>query len=800
MPGNETKNFDFVMEFAEQAIQDIIGVLFDAGGLLDDIIANTINHLPGVEVPPGAFTLGLSFDRPADIAGFPAGAENPIDLRIGLGPSGSLGSMRVVVGLDVNRTAETDHDVVQINFKDKLYYAGASIGPVGGQWSVLENWLRDHLAERKLFSVEVDRAATDPKKIKRADVAVIDDTSAQDRDALAWCLTFGGGSPGPAAAFTRSFIPDGGTGAVAIFFGWLCRMITPIIIDKLKIPADAFTNCKLTRSVTIKDGDGDDVKLTKLELSLKDGFIQVDAAVEKSGFCYTAKGKVSARIRIEINDGQLIVQSEIDDPDIDVDVPWYCYLAAAIIGLLTGGLFGVVWAVVGAVIGPLIMYIVQEVIEGQVQDLASGVTDAINAVSPDVQVKAVGINLIFQRVFIDDITIGCRVQVIDNSPVRVAGSAVLRPGQSLDLDTGSVRDGDEPPADLKWTGAGPGRKLETVCISEMARTGSRSLNDLSRFRLYNCPYQNPLAISVGDLEEEVDLIIIRYSRPTLNVYAVRTNEGRYAAVQAVEVSDSYIRLAFKTFEKRLPVLQILGDFPCEQVVAPPKGLEVLYEAVRPPKTVEERLGVLSQAVLSRATADLGPEGMPLSLAAGRRLEGLEAQLPAALLAPRTLSAAGSPPAHLARMPMEVLAPAAMRVGRWTGRYTVPRKPRGRFEALGDGLQLPASYRWYLNGTYLDAESGSVNAGMVKISYQVAENVLILELDRPQELRLELRVAAVDARGFAVEKIRCVRYSPACRGRVRFIPDWDRYRSAYMANFGIVEEAAVTPFRPLAARE
>ena len=83
---------------------------------------------------------------------------------------------------------------------------------------------------------------------------------------------------------------------------------------------------------------------------------------------------------------------------------------------------------------------------------------------------------------------------------------------------------------------------------------------------------------------------------------------------------------------------------------------------------------------------------------------------------------------------------------------------------------------------------------------MAENVLILKLDRPQEMRFELKVAAVDAKAVEVEKLRCVRFTPACPVRVRFIPGWDRYRSAYMANFGIVEEAAVRPFRPLAARE
>jgi hypothetical protein len=164
----------------------------------------------------------------------------------------------------------------------------------------------------------VNRSTTDPKSIKRADAVIIDDTSPTDRDALAWCLTFGGASPGQLEDFTQSFVPDGGRGAIAIFFDWLCRIIPPLIISSLDLEAGSFQNCKLNKSQTIKDCDGDDVKLTKLELSLKDGFIEIKATVEKDGTCYTAKGSVTARLRMEIVDGRLVVESEVDDPDIGV--------------------------------------------------------------------------------------------------------------------------------------------------------------------------------------------------------------------------------------------------------------------------------------------------------------------------------------------------------------------------------------------------------------------------------------------------------------------------------------------------
>ena len=78
-------------------------------------------------------------------------------------------------------------------------------------------------------------------------------------------------------------------------------------------------------------------------------------------------------------------------------------------------------------------------------------------------------------------------------------------------------------------------------------------------------------------------------------------------------------------------------------------------------------------------------------------------------------------------------------------------------------------------------------------------MLILRLVRVQEARFELKTAAVDAKAVAVEKARCVRSAPACPGRGRFVSGGDAYRSACMANVGVVQEAAVEPFRPTPAR-
>ena len=82
-------------------------------------------------------------------------------------------------------------------------------------------------------------------------------------------------------------------------------------------------------------------------------FIDVQVKVSKSGFCYDATGTVGARIKIKVTGGNLIVQAQVDPPNIDVDIPWYCWIAGAVIGALLGGvLFGVIGGIVGGASPP----------------------------------------------------------------------------------------------------------------------------------------------------------------------------------------------------------------------------------------------------------------------------------------------------------------------------------------------------------------------------------------------------------------------------------------------------------------
>ena len=242
----------------------------------------------------------------------------------------------------------------------------------------------------------------------------------------------------------------------------------------------AFTNCNLTRTVTIDEEE--DVDLTELSIEPRDGFIRVSATVRKSGFCYEASGTVAALIRMEIRDGRLIVDSEVEDPDVDIDIPWYCALAAAVVGVIIGGLlFGLIGAIVGGILLPIILWLTTEGVEGIIERAAQEIADAINDLSPSVDVPAVGIELIFSDVFIDDVTIAGRLLISDNAPIRAEGTVVLPNGSCLDLDSGRVGTPDRlPSVDLSWQGSGFGRELRAVCGARLARTDIARFDEVTR--------------------------------------------------------------------------------------------------------------------------------------------------------------------------------------------------------------------------------------------------------------------------------------------------------------------------------
>ena len=97
------------------------------------------------------------------------------------------------------------------------------------------------------------------------------------------------------------------------------------------------------------------VEITSLKDTFANGHINIVGTVEKSGFCYDASGSFHAQVALAVSGGSLVPTLSLDEPDVSIDIPWYCYLA------------------VGVVLGPLaatILFIVDQIIDSVVDGIA----------------------------------------------------------------------------------------------------------------------------------------------------------------------------------------------------------------------------------------------------------------------------------------------------------------------------------------------------------------------------------------------------------------------------------------------
>lgn len=101
--------------------------------------------------------------------------------------------------------------------------------------------------------------------------------------------------------------------------------------------------------------DKSGVTITKLGDSFAAGYIGITGAVSKSGFCYDASGTFTGKLKLGVAGSKIKPTFVLDQPDIDIDIPWYC------------------WLVTAAVLGPIgvaIVAVVKDAAEGVAEDLS----------------------------------------------------------------------------------------------------------------------------------------------------------------------------------------------------------------------------------------------------------------------------------------------------------------------------------------------------------------------------------------------------------------------------------------------
>jgi hypothetical protein len=809
MAGEQTHGFDFVLEIRPGGLGKILQAILDGNNLLSNILNDN-----GGDRPDG-FTVDISYDRPTDV-GLAPGEIDVIDVTILLGPggTGSEGTIRIVVGTGVVATGTKKQGV--IDFQNRLFFVLATLPNEPARSTVLTNRLKTALPSRlgqiNLPGATADTTETDVGKRRDVDVRIIDDTSAADLDALGYLFTMGGGSPGDRNAFSQSFIADDLQVGLGLNFGWLCRKLSPAIDQKLGTGGH-FQNCELTQPTTItvtnKDGEKKEVHLTRLRISLVDGGLGVDVGVEDSGFCWSATADVSATLTLTVDSsGTLTAKVDVGNPNVDTDVPWYCYLAAAVLGALTGGLIDVVFAlgsvvvaaVIGGVVAPLLLWLTVGQIEGSVNDGLDAAADAIN--STDIT-KDLPVDLKFDRVVVDDITLHGSIRVLPYAPLHAAGTVVIKDGQRLDLDTGAVGDPTLPSADLEWsrsagatvhTGVGNfvvgGRNasLRAVCGAQLGRTGRTDFDNILRCDLYDSTYSAPNPVS---LEELAAVTVFGWMfgdayRETLLVYGVRTNEGRWAAVQVVEVTDTSIRVRYETFAEAEPSVTITGGFDCRptgrrivegSLVFTPSDLFRVRADLLQSAAAATALG-LTQATSQLATVKLGGDVIHTQPAA-------VSQSPASA----RLAAASATPIvnRLQNIPLR-----QRRIGDWSRVITIQTEPDGNFRVMVENVGRPYDVRWTVNGTGLTGANGAVHVGSVTVHYTVKGDILELTSNGTHDFEIDLAVVVLGNDGRVARTSRCLWFRTSCTHTVREVPVFSTYLSTYQTFMGSGLAAGAPP--------
>lgn len=763
MTGSQLNGFDLVIQFSEQAYKNILSGIFDSGTFLCDLFNSVLGRLSLPPMPcPSIFTADISFDVPSDIS-LPAGTTDIVDVRIELGEDGSVGSMRFVAKIDVNRTsiASSEIDLVRVNLSPAgLLYTNIRLGPVNQTNGAL-TWALNNIGSIPLVPIPVQRGTSSPTVIARADNRVIDDRSTSDLDASAILLTFGGGSGGTASGFTASFVPAGDTGAIGISFDWLCRIIRPQLATALGTTESSFdAPCRLNRSISLP-GDHNP-RLSALELSLGDGVINISAAVSASDTGWNATGRVSGSIEMRIEDGRLILRSNINDPVIDVNLEWWVYLAAAVVGAIIGGIIvGVIGAIVGAILVPLILWIVEQQLDGLINDVAHRIGEVLRQLNLNVDIEAVGLNIIFQQVHIDDIVIGSDVVVKTEAPIKSEGVITVQNGQWFDLDNGSVGDSTLASADMALEAINehtpPARLLRTLCCSRLARTGSSAF-DIPRHALYGLDYHSPVAIPDAELAHIVPFPSLPWVTfptiyiPTMLVYAVQTSEQRFSLIQVVEVKEDLVRIRYRTFEKAIPRVRIVGEFKIEELglgITPGSGI------------------VGADIALEKV------QFVPVALAA---------ESVAMARADRPAMAAGHLPTCEDRPKVYLASP-----GRWQTHVIRRRSKVGRFRAAVENLH-PSKYQWSINRVDLAANIGSVNLQGVAVGYTIEGGIITLQPETNEKFYFELGVKVFAEDGSSVATARCIEVAGTERV-IKTVPTtWPVYQAAFGSAFGSLEVA------------
>jgi hypothetical protein len=451
-----------------------------------------------------------------------------------------------------------------------------------------------------------------------------------------------------------------------------------------------------------------------------------------------------------------------------VSLDWWVWLAAAVVGAIVGGIIaGVIGAVIGAIVVPLIVWIASSVINGIINNIAQQIVNALRSLTHGVSVPAIGVNIIFQNINIDDVVIGTDVQFIDNAPIRSQGEITVYDGQRFDLDNGSVGDASLPGADMAWVGNSPQRVLKSLCCNMLARTGN-TVFDLTRSYLYRLYYETGVRIP----ESELGVWQGSSFSPSDLVYAVETDEGRFALMQVVaagvtsgmvatERATGSTGTAFQAGGGRHAMAAArvnLGDI---SVNTGPRGYIVVKY-----KTFEKPSLPNVNTVGGMVTTTAG-------FTAGQNIVGVDIPVEHAQFVPAVASASTGG------------QPGTMNPGSWVVNKTVKNPKQTTIKALTQGIKVK-HHRWSINRRPVKGTKGTVKVGGTTVTYKVSGDAITVSHSAASALNLEVGVTAVGRKGSVEGVRRCIELGGETTVSTIGTASWPVFQGKFLQTFGNID--------------
>jgi hypothetical protein len=555
--GLETHGYSMVYEITKSRLNEVLAQLFDKG-LLNRLLIG-LGH-PALAGKP--FSLTVEMGIPSDVV--PTPAASSLSDVIGLCATVEYTALGITTRAVLRWGASlvVDHsdpqfEIFKVDLRNALAYAEARFTVTRPNGSVSSTDLSGALQALLVgmnsfpafFPLKVSRDGSSTVWPQQVDAKVIDDAGAAGNDALALLFTLPGGSAGDRNAFTQSFVSDGG--GLMVDFKWLRGRILPAIETAFGLPANAISRTTGTWSGDAELPETDGARLTFFALGVLPGTdaIAVFVGARKDGDCYSATASTYALARIAVEDGVLKVPApQIGDPTVSVDIPWYCYLAAIVVGGAFGELvLGSLGNLVGAVLVPVLLHSTEEAIENTINSALSKVTGGITSNFPSVSLDLGALKELITFAHIDDLMLLQDVHVCDSIPAHSAGSRFIPNGGCLSLADGQVNPPTVAGSDIGLAGAGASRFLTTLGTAAIAACGPASPECVTRYSLYGRSYAANQHLPLAQLA------------PT-QIYGVTTAGGYYAWIRVTGIRSDGVWLEYKTYPRDYPAFALDGKF------------------------------------------------------------------------------------------------------------------------------------------------------------------------------------------------------------------------------------------------